>query len=162
MTEKAKLNKCRNPECGKEIPDNLKFCSKDCAVQFKEKRDKKFNDACPESAKLLKEEAVSAEESEKNGVDLNEIYNFLDLNDAKDGRLNIKADIMKKVIRLSSEWKIGDKNQWINRLANRTCVSTRKIREDYVQPLISEGILLETEQGFIQFVGLPRKGEVPP
>jgi hypothetical protein len=148
--------------CGREIPNGLKFCSKECAVQYKEKRDKKFNDACPESAKLLKEEAVSIEESDKNGVDLNEIYNFLDLNDAKDGRLNIKAEIMKKVIRLTSKWKSGDKNEWINLLANRTCVSTRKIREDYVQPLISEGILRETEQGLIQFAGLPRKGEVSP
>ena len=155
------MKQCLN--CGREIPDGLKFCSKDCAVQFKEKREEKFREACPESAKILKEEETeSTKESEKNGIDLNKIYVFLDLNDAKDGRLNIKADIMKKVIRLSSEWKIGDKNQWINRLANRTCVSTRKIREDYVQPLISEGILLETAQGFIQFVGLPRVGEISP
>jgi hypothetical protein len=86
---------------------------------------------------------------------LNEIYEYLDLNEAKDGRLNIKAEIMKKVIRLTSKWGSGSKNEWINLLANRTCVSTRKIREDYIQPLISEKILLETQQGFIQFAGLP-------
>src|SRR3989337_1066595 len=96
-------------------------------------------------------------QGENNGYDLNEIYNYLDLNDAKDGRLNIKAEIMKKVIRLTSKWKNGDKNQWINLLATRTCVSTRKIREDYVQPLISDGILTETGQGIIQFIGLPKK-----
>ena len=90
-----------------------------------------------------------------DSTDLNEIYDYLDLNEAKDGRLNIKAEIMKKVIRLTAKWKSGNKNEWINKLANRTCVSTRKIREDYIQPLISERILLETQQGIIQFVGLP-------
>ena len=96
-------------------------------------------------------------QGENSGYQLNEIYDFLDLNEAKDGRLVIKAEIMKKVIRLTSKWKSGDKNQWINWLATRTCVSTRKIREDYVQPLISERILAETGQGVIQFVGLPSK-----
>lgn len=86
---------------------------------------------------------------------LNDIYEYLDLNEAKDGRLNIKAEIMKKVIRLTAKWKSGNKNEWINLLANRTCVSTRKIREDYIQPLISEKILLEVHQGTIQFAGLP-------
>ena len=96
-------------------------------------------------------------QGENNGYDLNEIYNYLDLNDAKDGRLQIKAEIMKKVIRLTSKWKSGDKNQWINQLATRTCVSTRKIREDYIQPLISDGILAELGNGLIHFVGLPKK-----
>lgn len=148
------MKQCLN--CGKEILDNLKFCSKDCAVQYKEKRDKKFNDACPESAKLLKEEEVeSTKESEKNGIDLNEIYVFLDLNDAKDGRLNIKADIMKKVIRLTSKWKCGKRNDWIDKLSVFTCVSTRKIREDYVQPLITMRILVEFDET-IRFMGLPK------
>lgn len=90
----------------------------------------------------------------EDSTDLNEIYDYLDLNEAKDGRLNIKAEIMKKVIRLTAKWKRGNKNEWINKLANRTCVSTRKIREDYIQPLISEKILRETQQGIIEFVGL--------
>jgi hypothetical protein len=96
-------------------------------------------------------------QGENSGYDINEIYNYLDLNDAKDGRLQIKAEIMKKVIRLTSKWKSGDKNQWINWLATRTCVSTRKIREDYIQPLISDGVLAESGNGLIQFIGLPRK-----
>ena len=35
-------------------------------------------------------------QGENNGVKLNEIFDFLDLNNAKDGRLFIKAEIMKK------------------------------------------------------------------
>jgi len=106
--------------------------------------DPKFRKAFPEATKLLEKQN-----------DLYNIFNYLNLNEIKDGRLNIKANIMKKVIRYTSKWKNGNKNQWIHWLANRTCVSTRKIREDYVQPLISEGILVETAHGTIKFAGLP-------
>ena len=27
--------RCKNPECGKEIPDGLQFCSKDCMTEYK-------------------------------------------------------------------------------------------------------------------------------
>jgi len=106
--------------------------------------DPKFRKACPEATKFLEKQK-----------DLDSIFNYLNLNEIKDGRLNIKANIMKKVIRYASIWKTGNKNQWIDWLATRTCVSTRKMREDYVQPLISDGILVETAQGTIEFVGLP-------
>ena len=126
MVEKTK--KCK--DCGKQIDAGL-YCS-NCFQGLKEK----------------------PQDVTQDNSNLNEIYEYLDLNQAKDGRLNIKAEIMKKVIRLMSRWQNGNKNELVNLLANRTCVSTRKIREDYVQPLISEKILIETEQGFIQFAGL--------
>jgi len=96
-------------------------------------------------------------QGENNNDELNQIYEYLGLNEKKDGRLQIKADIMKKVIQLTSKWKNGNINKWIDLLATRTCVSTRKIREDYVFPLISEGILAELPQDVICFVGLPQK-----
>lgn len=49
------MRQCRN-NCGTEISDSLQFCSKDCAAQYKEKREAKFSEACPESAKILEEE----------------------------------------------------------------------------------------------------------
>jgi len=30
------MHKCKNPECGKEIPDSLEFCSRECTESLKE------------------------------------------------------------------------------------------------------------------------------
>jgi predicted transcriptional regulator len=73
-----------------------------------------------------------------------------------DRRLQVKADIMKKVLSYCADWKKGNEKQWTDKLANRTCVSTRKIREDYLDPLVSEGILEKTSEGNIKFSGLPK------
>ena len=123
---------CRN--CGKPIPDKTTFCSKQCTDEFKEK---------------------SIRVTNENENWLKEIYDFLHLNEAKDGRLVIKADIMKKAIFLMSKWKTGNKREWVDKLSILTCVSTRKMREDYVQPLITMGILVELSYS-IRFQGLPK------
>jgi hypothetical protein len=130
---------CRN--CGKPIPNNLTYCNETCLRENFQKR------------KENREKSISPKHSETG---LKEIYDFLDLNEPKDGRLVIKADIMKKIIFLLSKWKIGNKREWIDKLSVHTCVSTRKIREDYLQPLITIGILVETSYT-IQFQGLPKK-----
>jgi hypothetical protein len=88
------------------------------------------------------------------------VHRFLGL-DTADKRLKLKAEIMKTTLFLTSQWKEGIKNEWISRIANRTCVSTRKIRENYIEPLIDEGILKETRNGYIQFIGLPNGAEMP-
>jgi len=69
-------------------------------------------------------------------------------------------DVMKNVIKLCAEWKEGRKEEWISKLANRTCVSTRKIREDYFKPLINEGILKNGLDDTIRFVGSPDGVEI--
>lgn len=88
------------------------------------------------------------------------IHRFLGL-DTADKRLKLKAELMKTTLFLASQWKEGIKNEWISKIANRTCISTRKVRENYVEPLIDEGILRETRDGYIQFVGLPDGAEMP-
>jgi len=112
-----------------------------------EDKEAKFAKACPKSARLLERE-----------TDLGKIYAFLGFDRITDKRLQVKADIMKKVLSYCSEWKSGNEKQWIDKLANRTCVSTRKIREDYIDPLVSEGILEKTSEGNICFMGLPKSG----
>ena len=62
---------------------------------------------------------------------------------------------MRHVLEYVSEWKQGNKKIWIDKLANRLNLSTRKVLEDYVDPLISEGILEEANRGFLLFIGLP-------
>jgi serine acetyltransferase len=69
-------------------------------------------------------------------------------------------DIMKNVIRLCAEWKEGKKDHWIAKLAERTFVSTRKIREDYLKTLITNGLLEEGPDDTIHFVGLPNRVEI--
>ena len=133
------MKPCKN--CGKPIPDNLTFCNEACLREHIKKRKKN------------RTRIVNPIEYSETG--LKEIYDFLDLNEPKDGRLVIKADIMKKIIFLLSKWKIGNKREWIDKLSVHTCVSTRKIREDYLQPLITIGILVETSYT-IQFQGLPK------
>lgn len=88
---------------------------------------------------------------------LRDICKYLQLGNV-DYRLRLKADTMKKVIALTYQWKEGLKNVWISKLANRTCISTRKIRENYVQPLIDEGILQENSNR-IRFVGFPTRAK---
>jgi len=84
---------------------------------------------------------------------LQDICEYLQLENV-DYRLQLKADIMRRVIFLTYQWKEGLRNVWISKLANRTCISTRKIRENYIQPLIHEGILQENSNR-IRFAGLP-------
>jgi len=136
------MRQCRN--CGKQIPDDLAYCNEDCLREHMKKKRENT------------EKRIRTVETDDQG--LREIYESLDLNDAKDGRLIIKADIMKKVILLTSKWKMGKKREWVDKLSILTCVSTRKIREDYVQPLITIGILGEFGDA-INFLGLT-KGEV--
>ena len=112
-------------------------------------------DSLSAAEKIREEEKVKSKSVISNESNLRSIYDFLDLNEAKDGRLIIKADIMKKVIFLTSKWNIGKKREWIDKLSILTCVSTRKIREDYIQPLITIGILGEFGEK-IKFVGLPQ------
>lgn len=91
---------------------------------------------------------------------LSKIYRFLEL-DKADGRVKLKADTMKKVIELTSKWKKGSKQEFVDKLANRTSLSTRKIRENYIEPLITEGILIQRGNGYIEFAGLPDNAEMP-
>ena len=91
---------------------------------------------------------------------LSKIQRFLGL-DTVDGRVKLKIEIMKKTLDYASQWKEGIKHEWISKIANRTGVSTRKIRENYVEPLIDEGILRETRDGYIKFEGLPDGAEMP-
>jgi len=83
------------------------------------------------------------------------ISKYLGLDSVTDGRLRVKARIMEKVIFLTYQLNEGKESEWIDKIATRTCVSTRKIREDYIQPLVSDKILQRTGNGHIKFVGLP-------
>jgi hypothetical protein len=92
---------------------------------------------------------------------LSKIYRYLELDNVVDQRLKLKADLMKKTIFLTMQWKEGAENEWIDKLANRCSLSIRKIHENYLQPLITEGILTWTGNGRIRFVGIPENAVMP-
>ena len=134
------MHKCGNPECQKEIPENKSYCDASC-----------FNRHLKNAE--LKRQPWSRLSEEDDILD--KIYAYLELDTIWDQRLKLKANLMKKVLFYTCQWGEGLENNWIDRLANRTCVSTRKIREDYILPLVTEGLLERTENGKIRFVGLP-------
>ncbi|MCJ7633558.1 hypothetical protein MUP77_14370 [Candidatus Bathyarchaeota archaeon] len=92
---------------------------------------------------------------------LSKIYAYLELDTVIDQRLKLKAGLMKKVIFLMMQWKEGSEHEWIDKLANRCSLSTRKIRENYVEPLVTDGILEWTGNGRIRFVGIPENAVMP-
>lgn len=100
---------------------------------------------------------ISKTENNGSNSSLNDIFDYLGIRGTKDGRLTIKANLMRKVITLTSEWGSGDKNRWVSRLSIRCCVSVDKMRRDYVEALIDEGILTEISKDRLQFVGLDKK-----
>jgi hypothetical protein len=98
-------------------------------------------------------ETMTKEGTEEDELD--KIFDYLGLNTISDQRLKLKANIMKKVIYLCQQWRDGNEGDWIDRIANRTCVSTRKIREDYIDPLVTDEVLERAGNGLIRFAGLP-------
>jgi len=48
---------------------------------------------------------------------------------------------MERTLTYMKEWNTGTYNKWINRLSLRLNVTTRTVRENYVDPLISEGVI---------------------
>jgi hypothetical protein len=92
---------------------------------------------------------------------LSKIYAYLELDSVTDNRLKLKSDLMKKIIYLMSTWKEGTENEWIDKLATRCSLSTRKIRENYLKPLITEGIVAWEGNGHIRFVGIPDNAVMP-
>lgn len=52
-----------------------------------------------------------------------------------------KQELMKRTLTYVSEWKEGDYNDWISRLSIRLGTTTRTTKENYLDPLISEGII---------------------
>ena len=85
---------------------------------------------------------------------LEDIYTYLGIFNTTDKRLLLKANLMRRVLEYVSEWKQDNKKIWIDKLATRLNLSTRKVMEDYVNPLISDSIL-EEDRALIVFAGLP-------
>ena len=71
-----------------------------------------------------------------------ECIRYLDLDKEGPNRgTKNKQELMVRTLGYLFEWKEGKYNDWIKRLANRLSVSTRTAKDNYLDPLISEGIV---------------------
>ena len=52
-----------------------------------------------------------------------------------------KQDLMIRTLQYLFKWKEGTYNNWYRRLANRLGISPRTARYNYLDPLVSEGIV---------------------
>jgi hypothetical protein len=70
------MNQCQNPECSKEIPDNLNYCNEQCLRRhIAIKKEAKFKEACPESAKILDETEKEVKSKEASAKELQKSKN---------------------------------------------------------------------------------------
>ena len=69
-----------------------------------------------------------------------------------------KQRLMVKALTLLKMWKTCNYDNGINRLSLRLNMTVRTIRENYIDPLISEGILRKTGSQIV-FVGIPDEGD---
>jgi len=71
-----------------------------------------------------------------------------------------KIENTKRVLKLTKSWNKGYYNVWVDWLSIPLGLSTRKIREDYLDPLISKGIIKRTENNEVFWIGAPELNEV--
>lgn len=84
-------------------------------------------------------------------------YLGIDLENPNTGTRN-KRRLMEKVLILMRDWKACGYDDAVNRLSLRTNMSVRAIRENYVDPLIAEGLIKKIGSQIV-FVGLPDEGD---
>jgi hypothetical protein len=91
---------------------------------------------------------------------LERITEYLGLGFSADRRLKLKADLMKRIIFLCHKWETGNYNVWLDKLSAFTNLSVRRTQENYLDPLITLGIIrfVNRDAGTIRFYGLDLQG----
>jgi hypothetical protein len=91
-------------------------------------------------------------------ADVVKVIKYLDLNleNPNIGTRN-KQRLMERALAYMKKWRTGTHDDWINRLSLRLNLTVRTVRENYVDPLISEGIIHKTGSQLV-FVGIPDEG----
>ena len=116
---------CQNPECIKEISDGKNYCGEDCLRRhLKIKKEEKFKDACPVSAKILENKGSRLTSEETNWL-------------GQDRRKRAMATIIK----LARELCPISYKKFACTVSYRTGLSLRKITDDYLEVLLELGLL---------------------
>jgi hypothetical protein len=120
------VNICKNPECNKEILDNLQYCNEDCVRRHQElKRQAK------EVAKTNTDVIPSINQIEETAS--------IDPNEGTKSKTVLKNKALKLIV------TYGD-NKTLKQYGSLLCwdisVSFRTALEGYVEPMVEKGILL--------------------
>lgn len=111
-----------------------------------------FMEYVKDNKKKRKPKLLNAEHSK----DIRDVLDYLGL---KGENPNVatknKQVIMTKALYYMQKWKRGLYYNWIRRLSLRLNLSVRTTRENYVDPLIAEGIIKE-DKGELTFIGIPK------
>jgi len=68
---------------------------------------------------------------------------------------------MKNAITRISEWRIGSYSLWISKLSIRLGLSKRTVRDNYINPLIEESIIVKIGSK-LYFIGPPEENTDDP
>jgi len=80
---------------------------------------------------------------------------YLDLNRVGPNRgTNNKLELMKNTLYYISAWGMGNYKSWINKLSIRLGLTPRTVKDNYLHPLIEEGIIAK-DGSQLRFVGPP-------
>jgi hypothetical protein len=129
---------CKNPDCKKKIAKGLAYCSEECLRQHQNQ--KSSNNPRPFENTILD--------------NLKEHFDFYKENPNL-GTEN-KQRLMERVLEYIIEWKTGTYKKWISGLSIRLGLTVRTVRENYIDPLIVEGIIKRIGSKLV-FIGIPDK-----
>jgi len=84
---------------------------------------------------------------------------YLDLDRVGPNRgTNNKLELMKRTLYYISSWGTGSVKSWIYKLSNRLGLAPRTVKDNYLDPLIEEGIIRKDGMQ-LRFVGPPENDE---
>jgi predicted nucleic acid-binding Zn ribbon protein len=113
------MPKCRNPECGKEIPKGSNYCSEDCLrrhLQLKKSKQQKTENG----EKLTSEEDIWLGQGRRKRA-------------------------METILKLAKELCPIPYKRFVCIVSYRTGLSYRKIADDYLEVLLEIGLLKRNE-----------------
>lgn len=90
---------------------------------------------------------------EKNPFSNSIKYLELDKEGPNRGTKN-KQELMKRILTHIYNWGTGGYDEWISKLSIRLGLAPRTVKENYLNPLIKEGIIKQTDSQ-LYFVGPP-------
>ena len=67
-----------------------------------------------------------------------------------------KQELMKRTLYYISNWRYGSSDLWVSKLSNRLGLTPRTVRENYLDPLIKEGLIAKAGSQ-LHFAGPPEE-----
>ncbi len=115
------MKNCQNPECDKEIPDNLNYCGEPCVKRHIE----------------LKKQARELSKANSD-VEVKEVPSETDPNEGTRSKTVLKNKAMRYVGTYPDNLT---PKQYASRLCWDLSISFRTALEGYIEPMIEKGIL---------------------